>query len=145
MKKTVLKTFYKILIVSILSSITTLATAQINYTANDRVLPYDGTFRYGVNMGYYPNWTSEQLGNLSAGNATLGLKGVGINTARPSLTEENLETFGYNALVPTFESFYQQGIKDMTVIVGGPSGPHRANSSIMGSTAVLERGFKSSN
>lgn len=116
---------HKSFIIILLCLISFPIFAQVNYTANDRIVPYDGSFRYGVNMGYYPNWTSEQLGHIAAGNTTLGLKGVGINTSRPALYEENLETFGYNALVPTFESFYQSGIRDMTVIIGGPSGPHR--------------------
>ncbi len=125
MKNATLQKMYKTLLINLLCLIASSIMAQVNYTANTRVIPYDSSFRYGVNMGYYPNWTSEQLGHLSAGKASLGLKGVGINTARPALYEEILETFGYNALVPTFESFYQSGIRDMTVIVGGPSGPHR--------------------
>jgi hypothetical protein len=125
MKKNFLLLFCKILIISVLLSQSLSLFSQVNYTANDRVIPYDGSFRFGINMGYYPGWTSEQLGVLSAGNASLGLKGVGMNTARPALYEELLETFGYDALVPTFEGFYQSGIRDMTMIVGGPSGPHR--------------------
>jgi Domain of unknown function DUF11/CARDB/HYR domain/Secretion system C-terminal sorting domain len=125
MKKNVSLFCFKILIVSILLHTSSILFSQVNYTAHDRVIPYDGSFRFGVNMGYYPGWTSEQLGHLSAGNASLGLKGVGINTARPALYEELLETFGYDALVPTFEGYYQSGIRDMTMIVGGPSGPHR--------------------
>jgi hypothetical protein len=105
----------------------TSANAQtpITFTAKDSVLRYDKVFRFGVNLGYYPPWTTEQLGGLAAGDPALGLKGVGANTARPGLEEFLLETYGYDALIPTFESLYQRGIRDMNVIIGGPSDAHR--------------------
>jgi hypothetical protein len=105
----------------------TSANAQtpITFTAKDSVLRYDKVFRFGVNLGYYPPWTTEQLGGLAAGGPALGLKGVGANTARPGLEEFLLETYGYDALIPTFESLYQRGIRDMNVIIGGPSDAHR--------------------
>jgi hypothetical protein len=99
--------------------------AQITFTAKDSVLAYNKVFRFGVNLGYYPPWTTEQLGGLAAGDPALGLKGVGANTARPGLEEFLLEQYGYDALVPTFESLYQRGIRDMNVIIGGPSDAHR--------------------
>ncbi len=99
--------------------------AQITFTANDSVLSYNKVFRFGVNLGYYPPWTTEQLGALAAGDPSLGLKGVGTNTARPGVEEWILEAFGYDALIPTFESLYQRGIREMNVIVGGPSEGHR--------------------
>ena len=34
--------------------------AQVDYTANDMVVPYDGYFGFGTNLGYYPGWTDEQ-------------------------------------------------------------------------------------
>jgi Secretion system C-terminal sorting domain len=98
--------------------------AQITYTANDSVLAYNKVFRFGLNLGYYPPWTTEQLGGLAAGDPTLGIKGVGANTARPSIEEFLLEG-NYDALIPTYESLYQRGIRDMNVIVGGPSEAHR--------------------
>jgi Secretion system C-terminal sorting domain len=101
------------------------AQTPITFTANDSVLRYNKVFRFGVNLGYYPPWTTEQLGGLAAGDPTLGLKGVGANTARPGLEEFLLETYGYDALIPTFESLYQRGIRDMNVIIGGPSDAHR--------------------
>jgi Secretion system C-terminal sorting domain len=99
--------------------------AQITFTANDKVLNYNKVFRFGVNLGYYPPWTTEQLGGLAAGDPSLGLKGIGANTARPGLEEFLLETYGYDALIPTFESLYQRGMRDFNVIVGGPSDAHR--------------------
>ena len=91
--------FRKILIFSILCFLTDLSLAQVNYTANDKVLSHDGSLRFGINMGYYPNFTNEDLGNISAGNASLGIKGVGVKSARPSLSQENFDNFGYNFLV----------------------------------------------
>jgi hypothetical protein len=99
--------------------------AQVNYTANDRVLPYDKVFRFGVNLGYYPPWTTEELANLAGGNPALGIKGIGATTARPSVAEFLLEDFGYNALVPTYEALYQRGMRDLNAIVGEPSEAHR--------------------
>jgi hypothetical protein len=99
--------------------------AQVNFTANDRVLQYDKVFRFGVNLGYYPPWTTEELANLAGGNPALGIKGVGATTARPSIEEFLLESYGYNSLVPTYEALYQRGMRDLNAIVGGPSEGHR--------------------
>lgn len=99
--------------------------AQITFTANDSVLSYNKVFRFGVNMGYYPGWTTEQLGNLAAGNPAIGVKGIGATTTRPGLYEEILETYGYDALIPVYDSLYKLGLRDMNVFVGGPSGAHR--------------------
>jgi hypothetical protein len=99
--------------------------AQVNFTANDKVLPYDKVFRFGVNLGYYPPWTTEELANLAGGNPALGIKGIGATTARPSIGEFLLESYGYDALVPTYEALYQRGMRDLNAIVGEPSEGHR--------------------
>ena len=99
--------------------------AQVNFTANDRVLPYDKVFRFGVNLGYYPPWSTEELANLAGGNPALGIKGIGATTARPSIAESLLESFGYDALIPTYEALYQRGLRDLNAIVGEPSEAHR--------------------
>ena len=99
--------------------------AQVTFTANDSVLRYDKVFRYGVNFGYYPGWTTEQLGSLAAGNPALNIKGIGATTLRPAIYEEILETYGYDALIPVYDSLYKLGMRDLNVFVGGPSGAHK--------------------
>ena len=99
--------------------------AQITFTAKDSVLAYNKIFRFGVNLGYYPPWTTEELANLAGGNPALGIKGIGATTARPGIAESLLETYGYDALIPTYETLYQRGMRDMNAIVGEPSDAHR--------------------
>jgi hypothetical protein len=43
-------------------------SAQPNYTANDRVVPYNGGFRAGVNFDVFRGFTDQDLANLAAGN-----------------------------------------------------------------------------
>jgi hypothetical protein len=101
------------------------AQTPITFTANDSVLRYDKVFRFGVNLGYYPPWTTEELASLAGGNPALGIKGIGATTSRPSIEEFLLETYGYDALIPTYEALYQRGMRDLNAIVGGPSDAHR--------------------
>ena len=107
----------------IISTITTIG--QIDYTANDKIVEYDGTFLLGANMGYHPGWQDEQLADICAGNPALNVEGIGIETLRPALFEHFLEYWGYDARVKTFEHYKNLGLKDLTVFVGFPSKEHR--------------------
>jgi PKD repeat protein len=100
-------------------------SAQPTQTANDIVVPYSSGFLAGANPGTHPPFTDEELANLSAGKATLGVEGVGVKTLRPALTEAFLESFGYESRVATFEYFATLGMKEHTVIAGFPSEAHR--------------------
>ena len=99
--------------------------AQIDYTANDIVQTYKGKFRYGMNLGYYSGWWDARLGDIAAGNPDMGLKGVGVNTTRPSLYEYILEDWGYDSRLPAYEHWASLGIEENTVIIGKPAYAHR--------------------
>ncbi|MEM9822906.1 MAG: hypothetical protein AAF985_17635, partial [Bacteroidota bacterium] len=98
---------------------------QINYNANDTVPEYTHPFLYGANMGYYPPWKDQQLANIAAGNADLGIAGVGVKTLRPTLPEFYLEDRGYENRLTTFQHYDSLGIEDLTVFIGFPSEAHR--------------------
>jgi Secretion system C-terminal sorting domain len=117
--------FFCILALFLGQCLGTNAQTPVTFTANDSVLRYDKVFRFGVNLGYYPPWTTEELANLAGGNPALGIKGIGATTSRPSIEEFLLETYGYDALIPTYEALYQRGMRDLNAIVGGPSDAHR--------------------
>ena len=100
-------------------------TAQVNYTANDKVNPYNGAFRAGVNFDQYRGFTDEDLGLLAAGDAERGVAGAGIKAVRPGFFEDYAELFGYESRVSTFKYYETLGLKDNTMIVGFPSDAHR--------------------
>ncbi|MEL6923713.1 MAG: PKD domain-containing protein, partial [Bacteroidota bacterium] len=101
------------------------AWAQINFTANDTIIPYDGYFRAGSNLGEYSGFTDEQLGDLAAGNEALHVDGVGVRALRPALYEDFVENFGYDSRISTYQHYASIGLKDNTVIIGFPSEEHR--------------------
>ncbi len=103
----------------------TITLAQINYTANDTVPAYNNPFGYGTNVGYYPNWTALQLGDVAMGNEAEGVEGLGITSMRPALFEHFQEYWGYDFRVPTFEHYQRLGAFDNVVFVGYPSEAHR--------------------
>jgi hypothetical protein len=91
--------------------------SQVTYTANQKVRPYAAGFHPGVNNGYFPGWTNEQLGALAAK--------AGGRSMRFGMTEEIAELFGYDILVNLFEWYERQGMKEHTVILSGPIDWHR--------------------
>ncbi len=97
----------------------------VTYTANDQVKPYEGTFRPGVNLGYFPPWTDATLADIAAGNPEKGVRGAGIKSIRPALFEHFLEEYGYDIRDETFKHYDSLGLKDNTVIIGFPSEAHR--------------------
>lgn len=99
--------------------------AQINYTANDQVTPYDGHFRLGSNMGAYSNWTDDDLANIAVGNPNLNLKGAGVRSLRPALPENFLEFFGYDIRESTFQHYASIDAQDNVAFIGYPSDDHR--------------------
>ncbi|NJL74775.1 MAG: hypothetical protein HC892_06805 [Saprospiraceae bacterium] len=99
--------------------------AQLTTTANDVVKPYTAHFGYGTNVGYYPLYTAEQLGDLAMGNPSTQVPGAGITTVRPALFEYFQEQWGYELRVKTFEHYKKLGAKDNVVFVGYPSEAHR--------------------
>ncbi|MFK7808509.1 MAG: GEVED domain-containing protein [Saprospiraceae bacterium] len=101
------------------------STAQVNYTAQDDIPAYDGVFRPGVNTGYFPMWSNEELGDLIAGNPDKGVKGVGGKVTRPVLAERILEQYGYDVVLDEFEYWKDLGMDEFTVTLTGPAEWHR--------------------
>ncbi len=99
--------------------------AQVNYTANDQLNPYTGIFRPGVNPSFYPNWTSEQVADVAAGNALFGIPGVGVKTLRTAMSDDFVTQFGYDYLLPTYSYYGDLGLTDLTTIVGFPHPSHQ--------------------
>lgn len=100
--------------------------AQINFTANDQVPEYNGTFRLGVNPGYHgPAWDDMDLANISGGNSALGLGGAGIEAFRASLPEHFLEQWGYEVQVPDFQHYLSVGLDEHVTFIGYPSNDHQ--------------------
>lgn len=101
--------------------------AQVNFTANNVVQPYNGYFHPSANIGEYTAFSEEQLAILAAGGkvGTGQVMGAGVKALRPGLFEGFMEVAGYEAKVPTFEFFQQLGMNDHTVIVGFPSPQHK--------------------
>lgn len=102
-----------------------LVVEPVTYTANDIAHPYTGTFRPGVNLGYFPPWTDATLADIAAGNPEKGVKGAGVKTIRPALFEYFLEEYDYDIRASTFKHYDSLGLKDNTVIIGFPSDEHR--------------------
>ncbi len=113
-----------ILFLSILTTPLSIS-AQPNYTANDRVTPYLGGFRAGVNFDIFRGFSDEDLATLAAGNPKLGATGIGAKAVRPAFFEEFAEVFGYNSRDNAFKYYDTLGLKDNTLIVGFPSPEHR--------------------
>ncbi|MEN0049463.1 MAG: hypothetical protein AAF806_20555 [Bacteroidota bacterium] len=100
--------------------------AQVNYTANDKVIPSEEAFGSGVNIGYYNGWTLLQLSDIAVGNPNFNQKGLGINTTRQSLPEHFQEQWGYDFRLGAFKHFEQYGGQlQHTIFVGYPSEAHR--------------------
>ena len=99
--------------------------AQVNYTANDQITPYTGIFRPGINPSYYPNWSSEQVADVAAGNALYGVPGVGVKTFRTAMSDDFTTQFGYDYLLPTYSYYGDLGLTDLTTIVGFPHPSHQ--------------------
>ena len=103
------------------------ALAQnVTTNAHDAITPYTGKFRPGVNLRYLPPWNTFQLGDLAAGNPSLGVQGVGARSTRPGLFDYVLDQYGYGLNVDAFEYYRDLGMEELTAIVGFPSDSHRA-------------------
>ncbi len=95
------------------------------YTANEVGMPYQGDFKPGVNLGYFPPWNDRTLSDIAAGRPDLGVKGVGVKAIRPGLFDSFIQQFGWDARIETYEHFKGNGLIDNTLIVGFPSEEHR--------------------
>ncbi len=99
--------------------------AQVDYTANERVLPFAGDFGYGANMGYYPPWRDEQLAEIAIGIPERGIAGAGVSTIRPALFAHFLEQWGYEIRLDAFARYRDLGLRDVVAFIGYPSPAQR--------------------
>ena len=100
--------------------------AQVNYTAHDFIIPYDGVYHPGINLGYYgPTWTDNTLGDLAAGNETSQTKGIGMRALRGSLPEGLGRTFTYDIWIDKYDYNDAIGTTDNTLFLGFASAEHR--------------------
>ncbi|NNE30487.1 MAG: PKD domain-containing protein, partial [Saprospiraceae bacterium] len=67
-----------------------------NHTANNIANPYEGPFRGGVNLGYFPPWSDTDLADIAAGRPDLGIKGAGAKALRPGFFDAFVEEFGWD-------------------------------------------------
>lgn len=95
--------------------------AQVNYTADSIVPPYNGYFYYGTNGGWYPTWDDKSIANIAAGNPFLNVKGVGSKTFRPPLPGSFVDYYGYNVRINEFTHYGTLGVRDYTVILNTPA------------------------
>ncbi|MEL6863876.1 MAG: Ig-like domain-containing protein, partial [Bacteroidota bacterium] len=93
---------------------------QVNYTAKNFINPYDGVFRPGVNMGYFPPWNDFQLADIAAGNPAVGIQGIGAKSSRPGFFGEIVDIFGYDYPQPILDHYRSVGLEELTCIVGFP-------------------------
>ena len=96
-------------------------------TANDRVPSYTGYFLYGSNMGWLNNnWKDEDIADILTGNPGKNREGIGVNSLRPALYEDFVETWGYDNKINTFKYYSDHGAKNNTVFIGDrPCDQHR--------------------
>ncbi len=106
-----------------------IKSQQVSYTANDKISPYTGGFRAGVNFDVYRGFTDEDLALLAAGSPEKGVQGAGIKALRPGFFEDFAELYGYDSRLNAFKYYEQLGMKDHTMIVGFPSDAHREDTS----------------
>ena len=100
--------------------------AQVNFTANDTIRPYDGFYRPGVNPGYHGgNWDNYSLTDLSAGNPAVGVKGAGVKAVRGGLPESFALVWNYGAWNSVYEYYRALGLDDNTLFVGYAHPDHR--------------------
>ncbi|MBO9563238.1 MAG: T9SS type A sorting domain-containing protein [Niastella sp.] len=102
-----------------LCSSTTLL-AQVTFTADDIVPPYNGLFYYGTNGGWYPTWDDMSIADIAAGNPSKNVKGVGSKTFRPPLPGSFVDFYGYNVRTVEFAHYRSLGVRDYTVILNSP-------------------------
>lgn len=115
----------KVQILCLLFLLQNFLIAQVDYTAHDKVTPYKGHFRYGVNLGYYPPWQDHQLAEIAAGDEEMGLKGVGVNSVRPALFEHFFDYWGYDVRRLAFDRYEELGMTENVGFLGYPSEEHR--------------------
>lgn len=99
------------------------------YTANDTVAPYNGTFAFGTNVGYYSGYNGGSSNDKQM--ADLMVK-TGLYSLRPKLFESFTTEWGYNVRLSEFQYYTQtKGMHDITLFVmNGISEANRATETV---------------
>ena len=95
--------------------------------ANTIVPAYSGQFLYGSNMAWLNhNWRDEDIADILIGNENRNWEGAGVNSLRPALYYDFIETWGYDAKVNTFRYYSERGAQHNVIFIGDrPSDQHR--------------------
>ncbi len=109
---------YVALLICFFSITQGLLSQKPNFTANSNVPTYNTPFRLGVNPGYNPGWTDEELSDIAAE--------AGIRSFRVPLPETFLEQWGYDVRVNTFQYYDDLNIRDNTVFLEDPTASHKS-------------------
>lgn len=96
--------------------------AQVSYTADNTVPPYDGYFYYGTNGGWYSTWSDKANADIAAGNPFKNIKGVGSKTFRPTLPAWFVKYYSYDVRLSEYDYYNNLGVRDYTVILNSPDG-----------------------
>ncbi|HFC00459.1 MAG TPA: hypothetical protein ENJ53_06600, partial [Phaeodactylibacter sp.] len=109
--------------------------SQPTFTANDIVPAYATPFRLGINPNFNGNqWSDEKLASIAAGNAAVGIQGVGVRAFRVPLPENFLDFWGYDIRVDAFQHYEELGILDNTVFLEAPTDEHTDTTSYCAGT-----------
>lgn len=104
-------------------------TTQIDFTANDSIPTFTGKFRPGTSWDYFPNWTSQQLADIAAGNpiagGTEGVNGVGVKAVRTYTGESAFLDLGYDTRKAEFEHFNNLDLRDNSFLLAFPAAQNR--------------------
>jgi hypothetical protein len=98
---------------------------QVNFTANDTVYPYQETFGYGTNAGWFPPHSNFVTANLAAGNPSVGVTGAGCRSIRAALPDNHLTTWGVNVDLGSWQHYDQIGLKENVAFIGYPHSSNR--------------------
>ena len=109
-----------------LISLALLVLAQPNFTANDVVPEYETPFLLSINPNFNGSqWSDQNLATIAAGDSTMGVPGVGIQSFRVPLPENFLDFWGYDIRIDAFQHYENMGLKDNTVFLEAPADQHR--------------------
>jgi hypothetical protein len=98
-------------------------SAQVSYTADEKLIPYPGLFASGYNQGFFSGWNDTTLADIAAGNPAKNIQGCGTKAVRQGLYFELLRTYGQNIRVPHMQHYQKLGMVDGTaLILGGGNG-----------------------
>ena len=89
-------------------------------------VPYNATYRYGANPGWYGyNWSAQQVATLAMGNPAQNIKGAGVKSLRMPIYDDFVTTWGLQSLLGDFQYYSSLGGAEFTAFVGMPHATHR--------------------